>query len=53
MSVPFTYSGSHYCLRIENGLIVALGSLTTDKPGRLECVKISSTGNVIRTGAGH
>ena len=47
MSVPFTYSGSHYCLRIENGLIVGLGALI-DKQGALECTKISGTGLVIR-----
>ena len=47
MSVPFTYSGSNYCLRIENGLIVGFGNLTIDVgKGTVECTK-DQTGSII------
>jgi hypothetical protein len=42
MSVPFTYSGSNYCIRIENGLIVWFGNLTLNIwKGTIECTKTS------------
>ena len=48
--MPFTYSGSDYCLHIENGLVIGLGNITRPRPGVVECIK-ADVPSVYRTGA--